>query len=245
MWPSTSWGTCRGSQFGIWLATAVIRPKLKDASPTSRRMSRRTARRSLRIRRLRPFGAGAGLLRLRRNKRRILALGGVLDGQEWLARGSIRTAVPLDREHYGGLLRDAPGEQHHADVAATVERAGRLGAPAAGDPGLIRPAGACRSETVHDEHGIAGGRDDERPAVVRERIAPGARVAQNGRDPLLVVQRLRPAIELVRQGRRPDAQHDGCDGGDCRGRCDGNDPARPERYDVGALAASLLQDARA
>src|SRR2546421_8399604 len=95
MWPSTSCGTCLGSQFGIWPATAVMSPKLKDAAPSSRRISRRAARRSLRIRRRRPFAAGAGLLRLRANKRRILALAAVLDAKEGSPRRRVDTSRAL------------------------------------------------------------------------------------------------------------------------------------------------------
>src|SRR5690242_15873786 len=53
MWPSTSCGTWRGSQFGIWLATAVIRPKLNDARPSRKRIRSSAKRRGLRIRRRR------------------------------------------------------------------------------------------------------------------------------------------------------------------------------------------------
>src|SRR5689334_21861890 len=53
MCPSTSCGTWRGSQFGIWLATAVSRPKLNDARPSRKRIRTSVKRRSLRIRRRR------------------------------------------------------------------------------------------------------------------------------------------------------------------------------------------------
>src|SRR6266511_5175602 len=73
MCPSTSCGTRPGSQFGIWLATAVISPNVNDASPRRNRIRRRARRRSLRTLRRRPFEAGAGALRLRQDKRLILA----------------------------------------------------------------------------------------------------------------------------------------------------------------------------
>src|SRR5918994_247574 len=88
MWPSTSRLTRPGSQFGIWLATAVISPNVNDPRPRRRRRSRRVARRSLRLFRRRPLDGGAPLLRLRRSKRLILALYGVPDRDEWgLRRG--------------------------------------------------------------------------------------------------------------------------------------------------------------
>src|SRR5438309_5114051 len=92
MCPSTSCGTARGSQLGIWPATAVISPKLNDPRPSRTRIRSRAERRSLRIRRRRPFEAGAGLLRLRPNKRRILAL----DAQEGFLRRSVHAAGALD-----------------------------------------------------------------------------------------------------------------------------------------------------
>src|SRR5438552_151525 len=103
MWPSTSCGTCLGSQFGIWPATAVISPKLNDARPSSMRIRRRAARRTLRIRRRRPFEAGAGRLLLRPNKRPILAL----DAQKRLLRRRVDPARLLhgDEDARAGLHR--------------------------------------------------------------------------------------------------------------------------------------------
>src|SRR5436190_1618676 len=138
MWPSTSWGTCRGSQFGIWLATAVIRPKLNDATPSNRRSRRRTARRSFLIRRRCPFEAGAGLLRLRRSKRTILALSAVLDGQERTARRSVGAAVLLHRVALRGYVAEDRGEPLLA-VEPPVQRDGPHGE---GDRGAGRDG--CR-----------------------------------------------------------------------------------------------------
>src|SRR2546423_13077436 len=135
MWPSTSCGTCLGSQFGIWPATAVISPKLNDASPSSRRIRRRAARRSLRIRRRRPFAAGTGLLRLRPNKRRILAL----DAQEGLPRRRVDAASLLHR-HEDARARLDGSLERNGDMGATVEDAGPPGWAAGTDPGLVGPA---------------------------------------------------------------------------------------------------------
>src|ERR1041385_7205296 len=119
MWPSTSCGTCRGSQFGIWLATAVSSPKLNDARLSSSRIRRTTAKRSFRILRRRPFDAGAGRLRLRRSKRRILAL----DAQNRLLRRRVDAAGTLLRDEDAGPGLNRALERKGHDVS-TVEGAG-------------------------------------------------------------------------------------------------------------------------
>src|SRR6185503_17036667 len=138
MCPSTSRGTCAGSQVGIWLATAVISPNVNDATPTKRRMTRRAVRRSFRILRRCPFEAGAGGLRFRPSKRRILALSGVPDDDERLARWALASAGRLFGDHHSGSFGHGPveGDRHGA---AALEEARRLGSPLGGDPGLVCP----------------------------------------------------------------------------------------------------------
>src|SRR5437868_12776170 len=155
MWPSMSCWTERGSQLGIWPATAVIKPKLNEPSPSSTRMRRRAASRNLRIRRRRPFETGAGLLRLRPNKRRILAL----DAEERLLRRSVRAACLLDRDQHGCGPGQASGEEHGAVLRAARERPGSRGAPTRGDPGFVGAAGRRRRKALHDQDGIAVGPD--------------------------------------------------------------------------------------
>src|SRR5439155_14743408 len=118
MWPSTSCGTCLGSQLGIWPATAVMSPKLNDARPSSRRISKRAARRSFRIRRRRPFAAGAGLLRLRPNNRRILALTAVFDAQEGSLGRRVDASCPLLRDEDACAWMNRPLEWDGDDLAA-------------------------------------------------------------------------------------------------------------------------------
>src|SRR5215470_16917466 len=100
MCPSTSCGTCLGSQLGIWLATAVISPKLNDARPSRKRMRTSVRRRSLRIR--------------RRRKRRILASGAVLDAQERLGRRNVRAAVLFHGHEDRRAAWNGPFEQEEA-----------------------------------------------------------------------------------------------------------------------------------
>src|SRR6266571_2738377 len=141
MWPSSARGTRVGSQFGIWLATAVISPKVNDASPRRPRMRMSARRRSFRILRRRPFEAGSGLLRLRRSKRRILALRGVLDSNEGLTRGGVRSACTLQRDHHERPVRNGTLQWNGDDVPA-VEQTRGPGRAAVGHPclvGLARP----------------------------------------------------------------------------------------------------------
>src|SRR5512141_1286396 len=101
MWPSICRGTRAGSQFGIWLATAVIRPNVNDVTPRSARMRRMTASRSLRILR-RPAPA----LRLRLNKRRTLALSAAPDDDERCLGGGVGATGLLPRHQHGRRLAD-------------------------------------------------------------------------------------------------------------------------------------------
>src|SRR3954447_9693168 len=135
MWPSTSCRTCLGSQFGICPATAVISPKLNDASPSSTRIKRRAARRSLRIRRRCPFEAGAGLLRLRPSKRPILAL----DAQNRLLRRRV-DAAGLLHGHEDACAGPHLTPEWHGDVASAGEEPGRLRWAADADPCLVGAA---------------------------------------------------------------------------------------------------------
>src|SRR6185437_16292416 len=137
MCPSTSRGTCAGSHVGIWLATAVISPNVNDATPRKRRMTRRAVRRSFRILRRCPFEAGARVLRFRRSKRRILALSGVPDDGERLARRALAPAGRLFGDHHGGSFGNGPveGDRHRTP---TLEEPRRLGSALGGDPGLVR-----------------------------------------------------------------------------------------------------------
>src|ERR671935_2929443 len=238
MWPSTSCCTERGSQFGIWPATAVISPKLNEPRPRSMRMRRRAARRSLRIRRRRPLATGAGLLRLRPNKRRILAL----DAQEGLLRRRVHTPGALDGNEDAPAGGYAPVERHgHVPTAAEQPRRSRGSARA--DPGLVGSARGRAPKIADDERGVPARVDDE--AAARERDRARARLREDRRDALLPRERRITAVELARERRRPDAERDrrtGCD----RSRRDGRDrPAGTQRDDVGALAPRLVQDARA
>src|SRR5437588_8684900 len=171
MWPSMSCWTERGSQLGIWPATAVIKPKLNEPSPSSTRMRRRAASRNLRIRRRRPFEAGAGLLRLRPNKRRILAL----DAQEGFLRRSVHAAGALDGDEDTAAGRHGSVERH-GDVPAAAEQSSRPGSSSAADPGLVGAARRRALQIAHDERGLAARGDDE-PAA-RERDRARARLCQ-------------------------------------------------------------------
>src|ERR671922_964874 len=167
MCPSTSCGTRPGSQFGIWLATAVIRPKTKEVRPRRKRMKRSAARRSLRIFRRRRLEPGAWALRLRRNKRRILALGGVLHPHEGLARRSLGAPGALLGDHHQSPVRDATLERHRHDLAA-VEQAGGLWRIPGRDPRLVGSARAGRSELPEHERALSVPRYDECPALERD-----------------------------------------------------------------------------
>src|SRR5439155_9926329 len=94
MWPSTSCCTRAGSHVGIWLPIAVTIPNANEAKPRTRKMRSRRRSRSLRILWRRPL-SGASSLRLRRNKRPILApVGGDPGGLAVVERGGFRHLVP-------------------------------------------------------------------------------------------------------------------------------------------------------
>src|SRR5438874_10516012 len=125
MCPSTSRGTRLGSQVGIWLAIAVIRPNVKDIAPSTTRSKRSAERRSLRILRRRPLEAGARVLRLRRSKRRILALSGVPHDDEGLARGGLAPSGRFPGDHDPRAFGDRPIERDR-DGCPALEETGRL-----------------------------------------------------------------------------------------------------------------------
>src|SRR5205809_7688927 len=126
MCPSTSRGTCVGSQFGICPATAVIRPKVNAAVPSRKRMRSSAERRSLRILRRRRFEPD-GALRLRRSKRWSLALLGVSHDDEGGLRGSGRAAGLLLGDldprvlWYGAVVENGVG-RHINDVCGGLGR---------------------------------------------------------------------------------------------------------------------------
>src|SRR5438128_3883600 len=136
MCPSTSCGTRAGSQFGIWLAIAVIRPNVNEAVPSSPRMKRRARRRSLRILRRRPFPVPR-LLRLPRSKPGILALNSVFDPYEGVRRGSVDAAGLFHGDQHGRAFWHELVQAHQYDGAATFERSGGLGLRPTGDPRLV------------------------------------------------------------------------------------------------------------
>src|SRR5919198_945692 len=224
MCPSTSCGTWRGSQFGICPATTVIRPKLNDARPRRKRMTRSARRRSLRIR--------------RRRKRRILAL----YAQERLLSRGVDAAGLLFRAEHRRARLDGSRERQR-DVVAAAEQPGGLRGAAGADPGLVGAPGGRSLKPADDERRVSTSRDDERST--RERDRTGVRTRENRGDLLLACERSVAAVELVRKRRGPDTEDDGCDRRDCGRRRDRDGPARPQRDDVRTLAPCLLQDAGA
>src|SRR5262249_46325869 len=182
MCPSPSCGTRRGSQFGTWLATAVISPKLNDARPRTKRMRTSARRRSLRIR--------------RRRKRGILAL----DAQKRLLCRRVDAARALDR-HEHARTRPHRALERYCDDLPAAEGAGPLRRPAGADPRLVRLPLRRLPQVVEDEGGLAALRDDENAASERDRA--GARRSQDRSDLLLAPELLRPPVELVRQSCRP------------------------------------------
>src|SRR3954447_14947650 len=202
MWPSTSCGTWRGSQFGIWLATAVISPKLNDDTPSRRRSNRMVRRRSLRIRRRRPFEAGAGVLRLRRSKRTILAL----NAEERLLRRRVHAAAAfLGDEHARPWFHRA--FERDGDDAAAVEGSRGPGRSAGADPRLVGLPERRRVQVAHDERRLAVLRYDELSPCERDR--PRARSREDRGDPLLLRELGVPPVELARQPRGPAPERHG------------------------------------
>src|SRR5919204_3589137 len=163
MCPSTSCGTRAGSQFGIWPATAVIRPKVNAAVPRTRRRRRRATRRSFRILRLCPFGTATPVRRLRRNKRRILALD-VLNRDERPACRSRYAAVLLLCDHHRRPVGNEPLQVHENETAAAVERSGGLRLRAARNPSLVRSAHGSPAETIEHERAVTPRCHHQRPA---------------------------------------------------------------------------------
>src|SRR5438445_4271889 len=125
MWPSTSCCTRAGSQVGIWLEIAVTIPNANEAKPSRRRIRRMRRSRSLRILRPRPF-RGAPSLRLRRNKRPIVAGSLVrVDRDERRVLRHVGAAVLLLGDQYGRAAGDGQVERNGGHVTPGVERAGR------------------------------------------------------------------------------------------------------------------------
>src|SRR5262249_28121619 len=178
MCPSTSCGTRRGSQFGTWLATAVISPKLNEARPSTKRMKTSARRRSLRIR--------------RRRKQGILAL----DAQKRLLRRRVDAARALDRDQHARARPDRPLERN-GDERPAAEGAGRLRRAAGADPRLIGLPPGRLLQVIHDEGSPPVLRNDQHAASERDRAR--ARRSQDRRDLLFARELLRPPVELARQ----------------------------------------------
>src|SRR6266568_8781164 len=157
MCPSTSRLTWAGSQLGIWPAIAVTMPNANEENASSARIRRMRKSRSLRILRRRPL-PDASSLRLRRNKRPILApsLGGNPDQRD--ARRQI-DAVRLLGDHYGRAPWDVTCERHGGDRTGGYERACRLRRAAVRDPGLVDPSVAGRRKIAQDQGGGVIGSD--------------------------------------------------------------------------------------
>src|SRR5947207_9012948 len=120
MCPSTSRGTWPGSQLGIWPAIAVTIPDAKEAHARSARIRSTRRSRSLRILCRRPFAASS--VRLRRNKRRILALsGGGIDLYEGLVRGLRGATVLFLSDHDRAAARNRPVQGDRRQVASGGE----------------------------------------------------------------------------------------------------------------------------
>src|SRR5213592_4668787 len=197
MCPSTSRGTCVGSQFGICPATAVIRPKVNAAVPSRKRMRSSAERRSLRILRRRRFEP-EGALRLRRSKRWSLALLGVPHDDEGGLRGSRRAAGLFLGDHDPRALRNGAVEWN-GHGRPTFEEPGGLWRALVGDPCLIGPTSSRGRELVEYEGAPSARGDHQRSACEGDLARSG--LSHDLCDLLLTLELGLTAIQLVRQRR--------------------------------------------
>ena len=153
------------------------------------------ARRTLRILLRRPFDELSSVLRLRRGKRRILALRRIRDSYEGLTSRRVRPACMLLGHQHGcatpnGLLK------WHSNDRPALEQTGRLGCTASGDPGFVCPSRAGIRKVSHDERRISCLGHDKSKGSTGVGDGPGVIAGEERGDALLPRERVVASVEL-------------------------------------------------